>query len=133
MMYMKAMFAVGGWSEPKPVGQLFEIVPLSDLNAAKVGDIVRFKVLLDGRAWTPKDMAPQLTAQNTAFGDAWGVFIPLTYGEGSFRLTHSGLWKLHARFRAPIGSDELYTKLVPGAPKEAPIHFESTFVMNVKP
>lgn len=133
VMYMKGVFSVGGWSTIKQVGQLFEIVPLTDLDAAKVGDVVRFKVLLDGRAWTPQNLSPQLIAHNAAFGDAWGVYIPLSYGEGSFRLTHGGLWKLNARFRAPIGSDERFQKLAPGAPKGAPIFFESTFVMNVKP
>jgi hypothetical protein len=132
-MYMKAVFSVGGWTEPQPLGQLFEIVPLSDLSEAKVGDLVRFKVLFDGQAWIPQGLSPQLSAHNSALGDSWGVFIPLSFGEGSFRLSHAGLWKLNARFRAPIGSDARYGKLAPGAPNEATIFFESTFVMNVKP
>lgn len=132
VMFMKATFSVGGWSEPQPVGQLFEIVPLTDLSEAKVGDVVRFKVLFDGRAWVPQGISPQLTAHNSAFGDTSGVYVPLAFGEGSFRLTHAGLWKINARFRASVGNDERYGRLAPTAPKEAPIFFETTFVMNIR-
>jgi uncharacterized GH25 family protein len=133
VMFMKAAFTVGDWSEPAPVGQLLEIVPLSNLAAVKVGDVVRFKVLFDGRAWNPVGVSPQITAQNMSLGDRWGIYSPLIVGAGELRVSHAGLWKINARFQAAVGSDERYQILAPKAPADARIFFESTFVMNVAP
>ena len=133
IMFMKSTFDVGGWTEPQPLGQLFEIVPLSDLSALRVGDTVRFKVLFDGRAWNPQRGSPQITAQSMNLGNRWGLYSPLAFGEGEFRVLHAGLWKINARFNAPVGTDERYKKLAPGAAADDPIYFETTFVMNVAP
>jgi uncharacterized GH25 family protein len=133
IMFMKATFSLAGWSEPAPLGQLFEIVPLTDLSEARVGDKVRFKVLFDGKAWSWPGISPQLTAQNMSLGDTWALQSPLAFGEGEFRLSHAGMWKVNARFRALAGSDERIAKLAPKATADTPVFFETTFVMNIQP
>lgn len=128
MFFMKAVFTVGGWTEPQTVGHPLEIVPLTDLSEARVGDVVRFKVLLHGKAY---DSGPEseLKAFNTGLGDRWGYVSDLKYGEGQFRLTHAGIWRVDASFTATTKEMAAYKdKKLP----DSPMRLSSTFVFNVK-
>lgn len=125
---MKAAFAVGAWSDPEPVGLPLEIVPLSDLHAARVGDRVRFKVLLNGAALNPEVGAAHIVAYNMGFGDRWGLHSELKYGEGAFRIPEAGLWRVDAAFRGTSDDVEAYRSA-----ETLPISIESSFVFLVRP
>lgn len=125
---MQAVFAVGGWTEPAPVGLPLEIVPLSDLHEVGVGDKVRFKVLLNGRAFNPSVGEAEITAYNMSFGDRWGLHSVLKYGEGEFRLSEAGLWRVDARFRGHAADVDAYS-----GGENLPLSVETSFVFHVKP
>lgn len=126
--FMKAVFAVGGWTEPAPLGLPLEIVPLSDLHAAGVGDKVRFKVLLNGKPLNPSEGEAHISAYNMSFGDRWGLVSELKYGEGEFRVPVAGLWRVDANFRGRSPDVDEMRKL-----EALPVSMETSFVFNVTP
>jgi hypothetical protein len=137
--FMKAVHASGAWSEPAVLGEVLEIVPLTDLASAKPGDLVRFKVLLDGAAWTAGGDSSLLTASSPAFGDRWGIQSSLKYGEGEFRLPVGGLWRVAIHFKGRSGD---YPKIVPvtreqtvpGVKSEdVELYVQASLVFHVKP
>ena len=130
IFFMKTAFAVGGWTDPAPAGQHLEIVPLTDLSNVRSGDVVRFKVLLDGGAWDASLGSPQISAHSAAFGDRWGLVSALKYGEGELRLPSAGMWRIEARLQ---GKARDFSKLAANAEGDAPIYVESTFVLHVQP
>jgi hypothetical protein len=130
IFFMKTVFAVGGWTDAAPVGQFLEIVPLSDLSAVRAGDVVRFKVLLDGKSWNPELGAPQISAHSASFGEGWGLVSSLKYGEAELRLPNAGMWRIEARLH---GRNRDFATLAANADPEEPIYIESTFVLHVRP
>ncbi len=131
--FMKAAFSVGGWSEPAPVGHPLEIMPLSDLSEVHGGDVVRFKVLLNGNAFIPKGHDTQITASNMSFGDRWGMRSELKYGEGEFRIPQAGLWRIDVIFDGTNQDIDLYRKIETGKAQILPLRIESSFVFNARP
>jgi hypothetical protein len=130
IFFMKTAFAVGGWTDPAPVGHYLEIVPLSDLSALRPGDTVRFKVLLDGKSWNPAAGAPQISAHSPSFGDGWGLVAPVKYGEAEFRLPNAGMWRIEARVQ---GKSRDHPGVAGSTEPDEPIYIESTFVLQVRP
>jgi uncharacterized GH25 family protein len=130
---MKAAFVAGGWTDPAPLGHALEIVPLSDLGAARPGDVVRFKVLLDGKAWNPTEGEAYITAHNAAFGKRWAMHSTLEAGEGEFRVPTAGPWRVDAAFRG-LNTDVAAYEGQGGTKGEPlPLLIESTFVFYVAP
>jgi hypothetical protein len=137
--FMKAVHASGAWSEPAALGAILEIVPLTDLSSAKPGDLVRFKVLRDGAAWTTGGDSALLTAFSPAYGDRWGIQSSLKYGEAEFRLPVGGAWRVAIHFKGRSGD---YPKLVPAArgepvpgvkSEDVDLYVQTSLVFNVKP
>jgi hypothetical protein len=135
LFFMKAMYSVGGWSDPAALDQAFEIVPLADLSGLKVGDRVRFKVLLNGAAW--KASGGSISAENAAFGDRWGIESTLKYSEGEFRIPAAGLWRVDAYLETRSGD---FPKLIAGASpvpgiksEDVPLHLYTSLVFHVRP
>ncbi len=125
---MKAVFTVGAWSNPEPVGLPLEIVPLSDLNKAGVGDRVRFKVLLNGEPLNPEGGEAHIVAYNMSFGDRWGLFSELKYGEGEFRIPVAGLWRIDVAYKGSSNDVDAYK-----GKEDLPISIESSLVFNTRP
>ncbi len=122
---MKASFSVGAWSDPEPVGMPLEIVPLTDLHKTRVGDVVRFKVMLNGETLSDES---HIVAYNMSFGDRWGLFSELKHGEGEFRVPVAGLWRVDVAYQGSSNDVDAYK-----SDKELPISIESSFVFNIKP
>jgi hypothetical protein len=131
--FMKAAFAVGGWTDPAPVGHALEIVPLIDLSEARSGDVVRFKILLNGKAYIPKGHDGYITAYNMSFGDRWGLHSILEHGEGEFRVPQAGLWRVDVSFQGTNQDVDAYKKIDTGKQRSLPLLVESSFVFNVRP
>ena len=76
----------------KVVGQRLEIVPMSDPFAAKVGDEIEFKVLLDGK---PAKF-DTIYATYSGFSDvpnAWAYTAsPVAHGRATVKITSPGFW-----------------------------------------
>ena len=76
----------------KVVGQRLEIVPMSDPFAAKVGDEIEFKVLLDGK---PAKF-DTIYATYSCFSDvpnAWAYTAsPVAHGRAKVKITSPGFW-----------------------------------------
>lgn len=131
--FLKAAFAVGGWSEPAPLGHALEIVPLTDLNEARAGDIVRFKVLLNGKAFIPGGHDAQIVAYSPSFGDRWGLHSTLEYGEAELRLPQGGMWRVQVSFAGSNQDVDAFRKIDTGKAKSLPLLIESSFVFNLRP
>lgn len=131
--FMKAAFTVGGWTDVSPLGHPLEIVPLTDLSEARVGDIVRFKVLLNGKAWNPTEGEAFFTGHNMSFGDRWGIYAALKYGEGEFRIPTAGLWRISAESNGQNTDVDAYKSVPTPKGKTLPLKVESSFTFNVKP
>lgn len=92
--FAKTLLPVDGKTEgfDKVAGDRLEIVPVDNPLAARPGDTVRFKVLLDGKPFAPESV----TATYDGFSDAANTWAYLTEpgGDGlaSIRLSTSGLW-----------------------------------------
>ncbi len=131
--YMKAMFTVGAWSDPKPLGDPLEIVPMSDLSQAKAGDVVRFKVLFNGRAWNPDEGDATIIAFNPAHGHRWGLFSELKNGEGMLKLPVAGAWRIDARWKGNNVDIPSYRRIKGPRGEDIPALVESSFFFHVAP
>lgn len=129
--YMKAIFNLGSWTEPGPVGHALEIVPLSDLRGANVGDVVRFKVLLNGKPLILKGHDAHLTASNTGLGDRWSMQSTLERGEGEFRISQAGLWRVDVSYTGTNKDVDVFRDIEGGKTQGLPLLIESTLVFNV--
>lgn len=73
-------------------GQRLEIVPMSNLLAAKVGDEINFRVLLDGKPAA----FDTIYATYSGFSDipnAWAFSAsPISHGQGRIKISAPGLW-----------------------------------------
>ena len=92
--FSKLLLPVDGNSAgyDKVVGQRLEIVPMSDPFAAKVGDEIEFKVLLDGK---PAKF-DTIYATYSGFSDvptAWAYTAsPVAHGRATVKITSPGFW-----------------------------------------
>jgi hypothetical protein len=95
---------------------------------------VRFKVLLDGKAWIPVGHAAHLYAHSAALGNRWGLSSELDVGEGEFRLPHGGLWRLDVTFEGSHQDVKAFRGIdAGGTGKSLPLLIETSFVFNMRP
>lgn len=94
--FAKLILPVGGKADGynKVAGQRLEIIPMSDIATAKVGDEISFRVLLDGKP----AMFDMVYATYSGFSDipsAWAFCAsPVAHGEARVKLTAAGLWNV---------------------------------------
>lgn len=125
VLFAKAVFTAGKWSDPAPLGLPLEIVPLSDLHEAGAGDKVRFQVLINGKPYTKE---AHIYAYNASFGDRWGLVSELKAGEGEFRLPVSGPWRIHVEYEGKSHDFDAYKNK-----KDMLIIMKSSLVFNASP
>lgn len=98
--FAKTLLAVGGKSDgfDAIAGDKLEIVPVDNPLTARPGDTVRFKVLLDGKPFTPESV----TATYDGFSDIANTWAYLTEpgGDGlaSVRIGAPGLWMVRVEY-----------------------------------
>lgn len=113
----KTYLTMGNWEEQKPLGHGIEIVPLSDLSNVKVGDLVKFKVLFNGKELDASAKSiDYITAHSNSFGqsDYFSLFSYIIKGNAQFRVQSSGKWVVNVSHKEDIVKDgnlkELYGK-----------------------
>lgn len=94
-----------------PLGDAFEIVPVTDLARARVGDKVTVRVLLDGRpaAGAVVAMGHERLAETSSAGEA------------RVRVRHGALESISATLRRPVAGPDADTEVL-----EASLSFEVT-------
>ncbi|MFC3052847.1 DUF4198 domain-containing protein [Kordiimonas pumila] len=125
VLLAKGVFTAGEWTMPAPIGLPLEVVPLSDLQKAKPGDKVRFKVLMNGE---PLLKETQIVAYNASFGDTWGLASPLVNGVGEFRIPVAGPWRVSIGLEGKTTEFDAYKDK-----KDTVLVIESSLVFNTKP
>ena len=96
--FAKSYFSVDKWDEQKPIGHALEIIPLTDLSNVKAGDLVKFKVLFNGKPLNVSFKSIEyLTATSNSFGqeDGYQLFSYILNGVAQFRLPSKGQWLLN--------------------------------------
>lgn len=92
--YCKTLVTVGkaddGWS--RVLGQKLEIVPLSDPTAARVGDVVAFRFLYDGKPFAPENVLA--TYDGFSYDTMTFAYStePGDDGAARVKITAPGLW-----------------------------------------
>lgn len=113
----KAYLTLGKWQEQKPLGHGIEIVPISDLSNVRVGDLVQFQVLFNGKELDANAKSiDYIAAQSSSFGqnDGFGLFSYVIKGKAQFRVQSSGKWIVSISHKEDITKNgdlkELYGK-----------------------
>lgn len=113
----KAYLTLGAWQKQKPLGHGIEIVPLSDLSNVKVGDLLKFKLLFNGKELDANAKSiDYITAHSSSFGqsDGFSLFSYVIKGNAQFRVQSSGKWIVSISHKEDITKDgdlkELYGK-----------------------
>jgi len=93
--YAKSYITLGEWEKPKTLGHDLEIIPLTDLNSVKTGDMVKFYITLKGK---PISHGPKgvkfATFRSANFGqdDQFEILSYVKKGKAQFRVPSSGQW-----------------------------------------
>lgn len=106
--YAKLLLPVGGKSEgfDRVIGHRLEIVPVDDPLQAKVGDYLRFQVLLEGK----RAYIDEVRASYNGFSLITGAWAwrsdPSSHGEATIRITHPGIWNVNVDVELPAVSTQ---------------------------
>lgn len=95
--FAKTVFALEKWSVPEPVGHTLEIIPQTDLTVVRPGELVKFKVLFNGRPVRIVRATVGATNRSFAAGDGPKSFALSSYitdGIAQFTFPHGGQWYL---------------------------------------
>ena len=93
--FAKSYFAVGKWTEPKPLGHELELTPLTDMSKVRAGDIVEFNLTFKGKpVTTDSNNLRVLTATSNTFGGPDKFFLAAMVfdGKAQFRIPTAGQW-----------------------------------------
>jgi uncharacterized GH25 family protein len=104
--YAKLILPVGGDSEgfSRVLGHRLEIVPVDDPLKARVGDELRFKVLLNGKLAYIEEVRATYNGFSHISG-AWAYRSdPSSHGEATIRITHPGIWNVNVDIEIPAVS-----------------------------
>lgn len=104
--YAKLLLPVGGKMDGynRFLGHRLEIVPVDNPFAARIGDELRFIVLLDGKpAYIDEVRATYNGFSNITGAWAWRS-DPSAHGEATIRITHAGIWNVNVDVEVPAVS-----------------------------
>jgi len=125
--------SVGKWQQPKPQGLKLEIIPLNDLSNVKVGDLLEFEVLFNGKKLSvdPFKSMDYLTAYGESFGqsDKFALFSFIQNGKASFRVQSKGQWLVNVAHKELVSKDGF---LKDEYNKTKIVYYASTLTFNVK-
>jgi uncharacterized GH25 family protein len=107
--FAKSFVTKGDWVQPEPVGHDLELIPLTDLSNVHAGDFITFKILLNGKPYTPKNIPPaKLTAYGENYGMQespdfyYGIWSNIVDGTAKIRVTDPGIWLVKLFVKQPI-------------------------------
>jgi len=112
---------LGKWTEQKATGKGLEVIPKSDLSNLKVGDMVKFQVLLHGKPLDSYIKIGQghafISAESSDFGAGKGYSLMAGIGNGmaQFEVQSTGQWRLMVNHGQIVTKDgplkDLYGKV----------------------
>ena len=131
----KAYVTVGKWTTPNLVGHLAEIVSDTDLHTVRPGDMVRFRLLFDGKPIYDPSGLQTLDFLNSEFGansgpDAHHISSYVSDGKAQFRVPNSGQWLVSALVRRDVASEPSLEELRGKVLEDA---YYATLTFNVSP
>lgn len=106
--YAKSYITLGKWSEQKPLGHGLEIIPQTDLSHVKVGDLVRFKVLFNGKELDANAKSiDYITANSSSFGqsDGFNLHSYIMKGNAQIRVQSRGKWIVSTYHKGDVTKD----------------------------
>ncbi len=129
----KALFAVGEWTEPRPVGTDLEITPLTDMSDIHVNDMVEFMVTFQGKPVNAdsKNMR-YLTCSGNTFGGPDGFHLGdmLMNGKAGFRIPAAGQWVANIFYSETVADNPALADL---KDKCTMVYTAATVFFNVNP
>ena len=131
--FAKAFFPVKNWTDPKPLGLDFEIIPKTDLSNVRAGDIVQFQINFMGRPFSSKpNKKERLTAISSTFGapDKFFLAANIYNGKAQFRIPTAGQWLINVNLMQPVTLEENSKELVE---KCTSLFYTSSITFNVMP
>lgn len=131
--YAKAMFSVGKWTAPEPLGYDLELLPLTDLSAVGAGDLVRFRLTYKGNPVNTTERAIRtLTCVSNVYGgpDGFELTAMVIGGEAQFRIPAAGQWVANIYYAQPVDGGE-ETREVQG--KCTVVYTAASLFFTVKP
>lgn len=129
----KTFFTVGKWTQPEPLGFDLELIPLTDLTNVRAGDLVRFRVLLNGKPLSSSYKGIEsISAVSPSFGgpDHFTLNSKLYRGEAQFRIPAAGQWVVKSRTVKKINESPAFAK---EKGKTMAMYFMSTVTFTAKP
>jgi uncharacterized GH25 family protein len=105
-----AYMTVGKWTTPTPTGHLAEIIPETNLHTVRPGDMVRFRLMFDGKPFydpaglqTLDFLNPEFSATNGP--DAHLISSYVSNGVAQFRVPNSGQWMVAALVKRDVDTE----------------------------
>ena len=129
----KACFAVGDWSAPPRQEDELEIIPISDLSKAKVGDEVEFEVMFLGKPLSAgAEGLFHMTAISRSCGASDRTFLMsyLQNGRCRFRMPAAGQWLMQVKAERVV-ADVPELAVLKG--KCLTVNYTSSFTFHVVP
>ncbi|MFX4277127.1 DUF4198 domain-containing protein [Aliarcobacter butzleri] len=116
--FAKSYLTIDKWEEQKATNKGLEIIPKTDLSNVKVGDLVEFEVLFEGK---PLNVTPSsidyISADSNTFGqnDGFSLMSYIVNGKAQIRVQSVGQWRVSCEHKDTITKDgnlkELFGKV----------------------
>jgi len=129
----KGFFAREKWTQPVPRGFEMEIVPETDLSSVHTGDIVKFKVLMNGKPLSSDFKGVEyITAHSPSYGDPdkFCLMSMLMKGKGQFRMPAAGQWMVKVNVERKIDDTPAFSAF---KGKAETAYYAATYTFNVRP
>ncbi len=115
--FASSYLTLGEWQEQKARGKGLEIIPKTDLSNVKVGDLVKFEVLFNGKPLSiSANKAEYISAISKSFGEGerFALMSPIYKGEAQLRVQSKGQWRISCEHKEEVTKDgalkDLYGK-----------------------
>lgn len=130
--FAKSYLTIDKWEEQKATNKGLEIIPKTDLSNVKVGDLVEFEVLFEGKPLhlTASSM-DYIIADSNSFGqnDEFSLMSYIENGKAQFRVQSAGQWRVSCNHRDAVSKDGNFKDLFG---KVEYVFNASTITFNVK-
>jgi len=130
--FAKSYFTLGKWQEQKATNKGLEIIPKTDLSNVRVGDLVEFEVLFEGKALnTGISSMDYISAYSNTFGqnDNFKLMSYINNGKAQFKVQSAGQWKVSCNYKNQVTKDGALKDLFG---KAEYVFSSATLTFNVK-
>ncbi|WP_418185832.1 DUF4198 domain-containing protein [Aliarcobacter vitoriensis] len=106
--FAKSYLTIDKWEEQKATNKGLEIIPKTDLSNVKVGDLVEFEVLFEGKPLSVSASSIDfITASSNSFGqnDGFSLMSYIENGKAQFRVQSAGQWRVSCEHKDSVTKD----------------------------